>query len=147
MLKRKGVTPYYGRWCATAPSGDTCYACLAGGVMIGTLAVDPDRIPERGLDPNWSDFPPGTARALYALNQMRESDFHTAYNHLGRQGGRFAWLDDALDKHREKRLQTHRSVYLLCAPFFIDRAEFAKHLDSLEPVADIMEQFERRPQD
>ena len=149
MLQRSDVLPTYGYWCRDLPSGpamtlgydgngaETCAACLAGAVIIGTLTMDDERIPNiEGTDDLDTTFPPTTVRALHALDSVRQGAIQSAYGYID------CWPDDgvllsALEKHRERW-----GGAIVEGAFFTNREGFARHLDALVSLAGVLERIE-----
>ena len=147
LVERQDVRPDYAVWYRRRSIEGTCTACLAGGVMLGTLAElgkhrleDCDLINSHALQIMYSRH---QVNALCALDRVRQGNIEGAYRSLG------LWNDfefrGALDKVLVAR--TVRSRVSRQGPTdsqFTSRGLFASHLDSLDELASELEEVEQR---
>lgn len=142
MLADGKVRPDY-RWFFMrhgSPVENVCSACLAGGVMLGTLRMTG----EIELDA-WADlfdlFPESTAYALLALDAVRRGQLVRAYRciHDG----------DDDDRHEPTPIEEaaegyERAMYGTTGyGAFTDRDGFTRHLAVLEDLAADLEELEK----
>ena len=147
LEERADVRPDYGVWYRSRGVMQDYTACLAGGVMLGTLhdlgkhrLEECDLINSHALEIMYSRH---QVNALSALDWVRQGNIEGAYRSLG------LWNDlefrGALDKvlvartvrsRENRRGPTHSQ--------FTSRGMFASHLDSLDELASELEGIEQR---
>ncbi|MDE2980849.1 MAG: hypothetical protein OXU74_06605 [Gemmatimonadota bacterium] len=139
MLADGKVRPDF-RWFIMRHEGRVCSACLAGGVMFGTLRMTGEIAPE-GYADLFDLFPERTAFALLALDAVRRGQLVLAYRRI-HDGD-----DD--DRHKptpiEEAVQGYERVKAggsVTHSGFIGPDAFRKHLASLEGLAADLEQLE-----
>ena len=151
--ERPHVRPDYTVWYRAPSFEEQCTACLAGGIILGTLAGCAKRSIEStdltttvGLD---HTFERNQVRALIALDRARQGNFDSAYRALGlweRPYGtalspeRVALRNDVIELTTARRKRTGIS-----APdgwSFMSRATFETHLDALGELAEELERLE-----
>ncbi len=155
LAERPDVRPYYAMWFRTPTLEDgKCTACLAGGVMLGTLAgLSRQPLEDYGtVNSNVlvSLYEEAQTDALCALDRVRQGNIDGAYRAL------HGWY--APDGKRDPQREAFRAdVHRLCdtrrrrtpenrqgpeEPMFETRGMFERHLDSLAELADELERIE-----
>ncbi len=159
MLKRPDVKPTYNTWLAIAREGpigafrNVCHACLAGGILLGTLGRKASGAMFESVSPN-AELP-HVSKALRALEAVRQHNFHAAYDILGvapEHGSEYD-VPDEREAKSAKRSKWWGALLALVsvsdsdisddARSFRTAGRFEELLDGLEPVADTLEKFER----
>ena len=146
---RPDVRPDYSDWYRARSIEGPCTACLAGAVMLGTLAKlgrhrleSCDLIDSHGLPIMYRRH---QVAALCALDRVRQGNIDGAYKAL--RG--FDWYDSAPRYHVQGLMQRRRRESKTnregpTGAFFTSHFEFASHLDSLAVLARELERLERR---
>lgn len=155
LAERPDVRPDYSVWYKSPTLEDgMCTACLAGGVMLGTLA-GLSRRPLRRCDLVNSHvldllYKREQLRALCALDRVRQGNIEGAYRALGLwydpKGKRDPKIEAFRDKVRavcEARRKRHpENLQAPAVQDFVSRDGFDIHLTSLAELADELEGVE-----
>ncbi len=155
LAERPDVRPHYARWFRSPTLEDgMCTACLAGGVMLGTLAglsyrplSECDTVNSHVLALLYAE---AQTDALCALDRVRQGNIDGAYRALRMWYGPDGKRDPQREafraevnrlclarrqRHPERRHGPEESA-------FTTRGMFERHLDSLAELADELERIE-----
>ncbi|MYA41523.1 MAG: hypothetical protein F4Z31_07210 [Gemmatimonadetes bacterium] len=144
LAEHPNVTPDYSVWWMRDTIERSCAACLAGAVMLGTLdgfgkhrLDNCDVVDSHGLG---IMYRPHQVSALCAIDRVRQGNIMGAYRALKMREAVDVHAIDRLFVRRHRRDPEHGArPKHMC---FVNRDNFADHLDSLDELAAQLEVIE-----